>query len=605
MGDLYVDIVKSNLDRISKPARYIESRLGAPHKGSRETSYRFALAYPDIYEIGASNSGMAILGGALQELEGVLFDRVFLPWIDFLEILRETQTPLISQESRIPLNEFDAVGITLQHELNYTNVLEMLDISNIPLNACDRGDEDPIVIAGGPCAYNPAPMSQFMDAFFIGEADESIAEIVLLLKRLKSQGISRAQIKEELGGIAGIYVPDKDHFEYHSDGRIKSLNIERRVNKEVLGNLDCRIPPDDGFIPLIESVHEKCNVEIMRGCCGGCRFCVSGYTLRPQRERSKETILKTVRDQFLRKGYDEISLSSLNSSGHSEIEGICMELADIYSEERVSVSLPSLKMGKFSIELAKSIQRVRREGLTFAPEAGSERLRKVINKRLSEDEIMNTLKHAYKAGWRQIKLYFMIGLPTETDDDIDEIASMLRRIRKGYGNHAGLSGMKFNLSINTFIPKHHTPFQWEPLLREDMAAERSERLKERLSSRWVNLSINNYKNSIIEACLARGDSRIGDIIKAAWNNGAIFDNWTERFKYETWKNAFASGPSDIDFYAFRRRDFKEILPWDMINVGIDKGFFEREYRKAVCGIETMSCSEEGCCGCGACSFRRN
>ncbi len=585
------------LSKVTKPARYVGGEVNSIVKDW--TGVKVALAYPDAYEVGMSNLGLAILYDLINHQEGLLAERVYAPWPDMEEVMRREGVPLFSLETRHFLKEFDFIGFSLQYELTYTNVLNMLDLAGVPLLSFQRSDDDPLVIAGGPCAFNPEPMAPFIDLFVIGDGEEVVLEILKAYAEWKEKGGKRREFLREVASVEGVYVPSLYRTHYNPDGTFGGvepllLNVPARVRKRLIPTLTAI--PLNPVLPHIEVVHDRGNVEIQRGCGQGCRFCNAGIIYRPVRERSLEEILEAVGELLENTGYEEIALVSLSSADYSRIEELLEALGGNQYPWPLSISLPSLRVDSFSVSLAERLEKHGRTGLTFAPEAGSQRLRNVINKKVTEEDILEVAEASYSRGWHRLKFYFMIGLPTETMDDIAEIGRLVHQVldigRKHQGNRAELA-----VSIATFIPKPHTPFQWLPMAGEEEIAEKHKFLRKLLKRRGIFLSLTDYRTSLLEGVLSRGDRRLGEVIYRAWKKGAKFDAWGEFFRWDLWEKAFAEAGLALSFYAHRLRPKDEIFPWDHIDVGVEKEFLWEEYQKALRGEITPDCRRE-CYGCG-------
>lgn len=554
---------------VRKPGRYVGGEWNAVKKEWTEDKLKFLLAFPDVYEVGMSHLGIKILYGILNEREDVLCERVFAPWPDMEKVLRDNSIGLFSLESRRILKDFDIVGFSLAYELSYTNAINMLDLGGIPMLSASRGDDDPIVIAGGPCCYNPEPMADFIDAFVIGDGEEVIEEIAEVCKKYRGNG-SREKLLGELARIEGVYVPSLYSVEYGDDGTLKSFlpkssGVPAVVKKRVVRDLDKAYYPVRQIVPNIQTVHDRITIEIMRGCKHACAFCEACATYRPCRERSMENILKLARDTYAETGYDEISLLSLSSGDHSRIVEIMKRLNDEFKGKSVSVSMPSLRVEDILKHLPTLISEVKKSGLTFAPEAGSERLRARINKRIDIDKLFEAVRESYRMGWRRVKLYFMIGLPTEEDKDVDEIAAVVSRIsalkKEVDGRPADVA-----VSINAFIPKPHTAFEREGFDSVDNIARKKSILRSSLKSHSIELSFHPTEISLLEGAFSRGDRRLGEVLRLSWEYGARFDGWQELFNHGIWARAFKESNIDPDFYSSRRRLEEETLPWEFISL---------------------------------------
>jgi radical SAM family uncharacterized protein len=564
------------------------------------TQVRVALAYPDVYEVGMSNLGLAILYDLLNAQPDVLAERAYAPWLDMHDALRQAEIPLFSLESRHPLREFDILGFSLQYELNYSNVLHMLDLAGIPLLAVERDESWPLVIGGGTCTYNAEPLADFFDLFVIGEAEEALLELVQLYKECrKSAPHWKVEFLSRAASIDGIYVPSLYRVQYHPDGTVASVQptqagVPVSVAKRIVRVLPP--PPLTPIVPFISVIHDRAMIEIMRGCARGCRFCQAGMIYRPVRERPMQEILTAIEELLASTGHEEVALVSLSSTDHTAIEPLVRTLSERYASQRLSISLPSLRTDAFSIELAQLIQRTRKTGLTFAPEAGSERLRQVINKGVTEEDLLRTAEAAYASGWLRIKLYFMIGLPTETMDDVLAIAALVKAVHK-IGRRLQSNRARVNVSVATFIPKPDTPFQWLPTADPAQVAAKQQALRQELHSRGLQLSWSDDATTWLEAVLSRGDRRLGQVIQRACQLGARFDAWTEAFQPQLWQQAFAEAGLDPSFYAARERPRTEVLPWDHIQTGVSREFLWEEYQRSLRAESSANCLT-GCLACG-------
>ncbi|MEA3406732.1 MAG: TIGR03960 family B12-binding radical SAM protein [Chloroflexota bacterium] len=587
---------------VQKPSRYTGGEWNSVTKEWDDKRLKLALAYPDTYEIGMSNLGLGILYDRVNGREEFLAERVFAPWVDMEEALREADVPLFSLETRHPLNAFDVIGFSLQYELTYTNILNMLDLGRVPLFAKERTCKEPLVIAGGSGTYNPAPVAEFFDLFVIGEGEE------VLLELLKAMGDwqnstrvdkSRRALLKHLTSIQGIYVPAFYETSYNPDGTVSSITpkeqgIPPRVCKRIVPELGPI--PKEPIVPSMRVIHDRAAIEIQRGCGHGCRFCQAGMIYRPVRWRTGDEILQAIDETVANTGYNEVGLASLSSSDHPDIAQIICEAQRRHRDKTLTISLPSLRMDSFSVELAKMVQETRRTGLTFAPEAGTQRLRDVINKGITKEDIFQTTEAAFENGWDRIKLYFMIGLPTETDEDVQGIVDIVQRIRS-QGKRIRNRRVHVNLSIATFVPKAHTPFQWVSLASRQVIERRQQILMDNLRFRGVHLSWSDWDETWLEAILSTGDERLGAVVHRAWRSGARFDAWNEHFQPERWREAFAQEGLDPDFYVSRPRARDEILPWDIIDVGVRRQFLWHEYQRALKEKTTPGCSQS-CQHCG-------
>jgi radical SAM family uncharacterized protein len=594
-------ILQETLDRllpqVQKPGRYIGGEWNSVVKEWGAARTRVALAFPDIYDLAMSNLGLMILYDILNREEGVLAERVYTPWVDMEEAMRRQGLPLFSLETRHPLDQFDIIGFSLPYEQIYTNVLNMLDLAGLPLLSRERDERHPLIIAGGSGTYNPEPMADFVDLFVIGEGEEVIVELVRAYQEV--QHLPREEQLRCLARIAGVYVPRFYDVRYHEDGTVAEVvprTPEARcpVTKRIVATLP---PPITRLIvPYIDTVHNRGVIEIQRGCTRGCRFCQAGMIYRPVRERPMEEILSAMDDLLAQTGVEEVALLSLSSSDYSHIEELVREMVARHGDEKISISLPSLRLDSFSIQLAEMLQAGRRTGFTFAPEAASSRLRRVINKAIPDEELLEAARELFRRGWRTLKLYFMIGQPTETMEEVMAIAELTRKVlaigREAHGKRA-----QVNVTISTFVPKPHTPFQWASLEEEMRIREKQEGLRERLRGRGLRLSWNDPKETMLEAALSRGDRRLGAVIHRAWERGARFDAWAEQFRAAAWGEAFAEAGLDPDFYARRPRSLDELFPWDHIHVGVRKDFLARDYERAL-REETLPDCRERCLSCG-------
>jgi radical SAM family uncharacterized protein len=588
----------SILYQVTKPARYTGGEWNAVLKDWDKTTLKFALCYPDLYEIGMSNMALPILYDILNSQQDVLAERVYAPWTDMEAALKASGIPLLTLESKHPLKDFDIIGFSLDYELTYTNVLNILDLAQIPVLASERDDSQPIVIAGGSCCLNPEPMSDFIDFFVIGEGEEVLLELVDRLREWKKTKASKKELLHQVANIPGVYVPGLYQVEYQTDGSLKSITPTASEAKPVIERrIVAKLPPPvtRPVVPYIEVVHDRGPVEIQRGCTRGCRFCQAGVIYRPLRQRPQQEVIKAVGELINNCGYNEISLVSLSTSDYPHIEELVASLARNYNN--LSLSLPSLRIDSFSVKLMDSLPSRRKTGLTFAPEAGSERLRRIINKGTTEEKILETASAAFARGWRSLKLYFMLGLPTETMEDIEATIQLIAKIRAaGKGTRGGMPQVR--ISLSTFIPKPHTPFQWVAQESEEQLSAKHERLKTGLRRKGSHLSWQDPKVSLLEAALSRGDRRLGRVIYDAWKLGSKFDTWGERFNYQNWLDAFAKSKLEPGFYAYRERSLDELLPWAHINTGVTSAFLKREYQRSIKGEETPDCREHSCSACG-------
>ena len=595
--------------KIQKPARYTGGELNSIVKDKAGVDVRFAFCFPDIYEVGMSHLGMKILYGVLNRMDGVWCERVFAPWVDMEAQLRDHSIPLYALESGDPLSEFDIIGFTLQYELSYSNVLNMLDLAGIPLLAAERKGLEHLVVAGGPCACNPEPLADFVDLFFIGEGEEVDCELVRLYREHKQKGSSKETFLREAAQIPGVYVPSLYKVSYGEDGLISAIEpldgAPAKVRKRLMLHMDESYFPESFIVPFIEIVHDRAVAEVFRGCIRGCRFCQAGFLYRPLREKSVSVIDKQCRDLCATTGYDEISLSSLSTSDYSKLNELLDQLLTWTKEEKTGISLPSLRVDNFSTEIMDKIRSVRRSGLTFAPEAGTQRLRDVINKNVYEDELMRTVSTAFAGGWNSVKLYFMLGLPTETMEDVAGIAELGQKVVDlYYTNPARRKGksVSVTLSASGFVPKAFTPFQWEPQDTIETLHEKQQHLVQSVKTKKITCHYHDADTSFMEAVFARGDRRLGPVLLRAHELGCKFDGWNDYFSLKRWRRAFADCGVEPEFYANRRRNFDEILPWDHIDYGVTKDFFRSECERAYAAQVTPNC-REACSGCGAACFQ--
>ena len=602
------ETLRALLRTVEKPGRYCGGEYGAVIKDKNAVKARFAFAFPDTYEIGMSNLGMRLLYGSLNEESDIWCERVFCPWVDMQAKMREYHIPLWAHESGDPVRDFDILGITLGYEMCYTNVLQMLKLSEIPLRAADRGEDDPIVIGGGTCAYNPEPLADFFDCFSIGEGEECLVEFTKLYIRMKEEGryTRAAFLHEAAATVRGIYVPSLYEVAYNTDGTIAAItrkveDIPERVQKCIMRDMDKAYYPTKLVMPYIEAVHDRIILEVFRGCIRGCRFCQAGMVYRPVREKTPETLAAQARCLYDATGYEEISLMSLSISDYTQLEPLTRSLLTWTDRNMVSLSLPSLRVDSFSKELMERIASVRTSSLTFAPEAGTQRLRDVINKNVTEADLMHAVDAAFEGGKTSVKLYFMNGLPTETAEDIEGIATLASRVVHEFyqlPNRPKGRSPQVTISVSCFVPKPFTPFQWEAQDTMEMLKEKQEYLAEKVTDRKVRYTHHNAKVSRIEAVLARGNRRLCRALELACEEGFGFDAWDEFFNYDKWLSVFARTGIDPAFFANRQIGLDEVLPWDVIDCGVSKAFLRRERDRAYAGVTTPNCREK-CAGCGA------
>ena len=601
--------VEKILLKVQKPGRYVGGEMNSVIKDKNKVNIRFAFCFPDVYEVGMSHLGMKILYSLFNQKEDIWCERVFAPWTDMEALMREKHIPLYALESGDPLTEFDFIGFTLQYELSYTNILNMLQLGGIPVKSCDRKELKNIVCAGGPCACNPEPIADFIDLFFIGEGEEVDLEVMELYRECRRNGDSKHYFLIKAAQIKGVYVPSLYNVEYNEDFTVKSVtptfNAPEKVEKRLMMDMDKSYYPENFVVPMIEIIHDRAMEEIFRGCIRGCRFCQAGFLYRPVREKSVDVINRQCHMLCNNTGYDEVSLSSLSSSDYTRIGELLTELNDWAKTEKVSISLPSLRVDGFSDEIISKIKTVRKSGLTFAPEAGTQRMRDVINKNVLEDELMATCSKAFNGGWSKVKLYFMIGLPTETSEDIAGIAELGQKVVNTFykcENRPKGKGVSVTLSTSSFVPKPFTPFQWEPQDTEESLKEKQRTIKESIKTKKITYNYHDSSTSFLEAVFARGDRRLCRVMELALEKGFHFDGWGECFDLDKWLELFRECGISPEFYANRRRSFDEVLPWDHIDYGVTKEFLINECKKAYSNQTTFNCREK-CSNCGAAKWK--
>ena len=598
---------------IEKPARYIGNEVNSVMKDKDQVDIRFAMCFPDVYEIGMSHLGIQILYDMFNRREDTWCERVYSPWMDLDKILREKNIPLFALESQDPVRNFDFLGITIQFEMCYTNILQILDLSQIPLHASDRTEEDPFVIGGGPCAYNPEPLAEFFDIFYIGEGETVYDELLDAYREWKKTGGSRKDFLRQAAQIEGLYVPQFYNVTYHEDGTIESFlpndpSAPERIRKQVVMEVTDAPYPMKPVVPFIKATQDRVVLEIQRGCIRGCRFCQAGMIYRPTRERRVETLKEYARAMLKNTGHEEISLSSLSSSDYSSLYELVTFLIDEFKDKGINISLPSLRIDAFSLDVMSKVQDIRKSSLTFAPEAGSQRMRDVINKGLTEEEILTGAGEAFEGGWTKVKLYFMLGLPTETEEDMQEIARLSDRVARRYyeiPKDQRHGKCQITASSSFFVPKPFTPFQWASMYTAEEYDRRAhivnEEFREQLNRKSLKYNWHDAQVTVLEGVMARGDRRVGAVIEEAYRLGCLFDSWTESFRNDLWMEAFRNTDVDISFYNQRERGKDEIFPWDFIDIGVSRSFLYREWERALNETVTPNCREK-CSGCGAAGF---
>jgi len=592
------------LFRVEKPARYIGGELNSYNKDLKDIDIRYAFCFPDVYEVGMSHLGMKILYYILNERKDTFCERVFAPWPDMEKIMREENISLYGLESKDPIKDFDFIGFTLQYEMSYTNILNMLDLAGVTIKASERGEEEPIVMCGGPCAYNPEPLYNIADMFVLGKGEELNSKILDLYKKYKGKG-KKKEFLRKASKIRGVYIPSLYEVTYKEDNTIKEFkpiydDVPKKVKKVIVNNINDVVYPDKFVVPYTDIVHDRIVLETFRGCTRGCRFCQAGMIYRPVREKKTEALLELSDKLIKNTGYDEITLSSLSICDYSDIQNLVFSMVERHKEGKVGVTLPSLRIDSFSVDLIKEIQKVRKTGLTFAPEAGSQRMRDVINKGVTEENLMTSVKSAFEAGWSTIKLYFMLGLPYETLEDVMGIAELGQKVVGKYyevPKEIRKKGLKVTVSTSIFVPKPFTPFQWAPQDTMEEVRKKIEALRGNIKSKQITYNWHESLVSYMEAIFARGDRRLCDVLIKAFEKGARFDGWNQYFDFNIWKEALEECNVDGDFYAYRQREYDEILPWDFVDTGVSKEFLMRENERAKKAEVTPDC-RQGCKNCG-------
>ena len=594
------------LCKVEKPSRYVGGELNQVIKNPKDVNIRFVFCFPDVYEVGMSHLGTRILYHTINERKNTYCERVFAPWPDMETLMRKSDIKLFTLETKTPLDQFDMLGFTLQYEMSYTNILNMLDMSGITIRASERGEDEPIIMAGGPCAYNPEPLYDIVDFFEIGEGEEMMDDVLEVYARHKANGkVNKKEFLREISHIGGIYVPSLYDVSYNEDGTIREFtpkyeDVPAKVKKRIVNNFDAVSFPEDMIVPYTDIVHDRVVLETARGCTNGCRFCQAGMIYRPVREKTTNTLIEQARKALKATGYDEVSLASLSICDYSNIQNLISSLVLEHEADKVGIALPSIRVDAFSVDLIKEIQKVRKTGLTFAPEAGSQRMRDIINKGLTEERILEAAKSAFESGWSTIKLYFILGLPYETTEDaagIGELAEKMADVYFEIPKDVRNKGLKITVSTSILVPKPFTPFQWAPMARPEIVDERIKAVRGAIKSRSIVYNYHEQETSFMEAVFARGDRRTCDVLIKAFEKGAKFDGWSEYFNMEIWNEAMEECNLDSEFYVYREREYDEILPWDFIDIGVNRKYMERENEKAKKAELTKNCLE-GCTGCG-------
>lgn len=592
------------LFKVEKPSRYVGGELNEVIKNPSDVDIRYAFCFPDVYEVGMSHLGSRILYHTLNEREDTYCERVYAPWPDMEKALRENNIDLYALESKDSINKFNFLGFTLQYEMSYTNILNMMDMGGIPIRASQRGNDDPIVMAGGPCAYNPEPIYDIFDIIQLGEGEEAINDLLDIYMEMKDN-FDRKEYLRRVSKLQGIYVPSLYDVTYNEDGTIKEFkpkydDVPKTVKKRIVTDFDKVTFPDKLIVPYSEIVHDRVVLELFRGCTNGCRFCQAGMIYRPVREKTRATLIKQAREMLKATGYSEVSLVSLSSCDYSDIQALVTELVVEHGPNKVSVALPSIRVDAFSVDLLKEIQKVKKTGLTFAPEAGSQRMRDVINKGLTEEKILEAARNAFKAGWGTLKLYFLTGLPYETIEDAAEIGILADKIANEFfalPQQERNRALKINLSTSILVPKPFTPFQWSPMEKKEMIEKKISAIRSHITRKAINYSYHEQRTSLMESLFARGDRKICDLLIRAFEKGAKFDGWGEHFRYNLWMEAIEELGIDVEYYVYRERSYEEILPWDFIDIGVNRSYMINENEKAKKAALTQNC-REGCTGCG-------